>query len=151
MAQQGEHAVPDQVGRRLVAGEQEQSTRVDELLLAERSLRGLYARQPADEVVAWCAPAFADDVPEIGVERRATRARPAEPLSAVGRHAYEATCGREVRGPGPELRAVLGRHAEQFGDDDGGQGKSEVGDEVQATCFGGAVEELVDDRLNAGA
>src|SRR5438067_1457811 len=94
---------------------------------------------------------FAIRRPPISTVSRATRARPAEPLSAVGRHAYEAACGGEVRRPGPELRAVLGRHAEQFGDDDGGQGKSEVGDEVQATCFGGAVEELVDDRLNAGA
>ena len=124
VAQQGEHAVADQVDGRLVAAEHQRRAHRDHLELVERS--------------PWCSARAAGGAPD---RRRRWRGAPAggcrsrrrspagrRPPGAAGVEAVHAA-GDRAR-PLLELRALGVRDVEQLGDDVDRQRVGELGDQV---------------------
>jgi hypothetical protein len=144
LAQQRQHAVADQVGGRLVSGEKDQVAGGQDLLVAQGVALFLGLDHGADEVVPGLAPALGDDTGEVGEELPGGGARrPPALLEATRRDA-----GDERARPLPELSVILGGHAEELGDHDGGKRLGQVVDELQSAVGRGGVEPLVDDLLD---
>ena len=131
LAEQGEHAVADQVRRGLVAGEQQQVAGREQLGVAQRVALLLRLDHRADQVVARRAAAIRDGVGEVAEEAagrpRWRRAR----ASALG----DADARDQRARPLAELAVVADRDAEQLGDHDRGQRLGEVVDQVEAAAF----------------
>ena len=147
-----EEAVADQVGRGLVAGEEQQDRRADHLVRRQRILLVARQHQPAQHVAGRLGGARLDQTAEIAGHQ--ARAFLGAPVLVAGdlRGADEQ---RDVIRPCLDPPQVVARHAQHVHDHAGGQRIGEVGDEVDRLAACGlrrhAVEQLRDDALDVGA
>ena len=140
--QERQHAVADQVGRGLVAGDEQQPQHGQHLALRQR-VAGLFRlREGADDVVARLAPAGLDDRQEVGVEGRARGVR-ASPLPRADERLQDARAG--VR-PLREARPVLRRHPQHLRNHDHRKRTGHRAHQVEAGRVVDGVEELVHHR-----
>ena len=131
MAQQREQAVADEVHRRLVAGDEQQDDRRQQLVGAQAVARFLGRDQRADEVGLGCPPAFLEQRHEV---RGEGQHRAGGTTELLGRR-VEVEDGRHVAGEAPEQLSVLGRNAEQLADHRDRKREGEVADHVEAPRF----------------
>ena len=116
--QQQADAVADEVGRRFVAGEEEQGAVGDEFLLAQGVVGVARGDQGVDEgAVRAFAPTPGHGFLKIGVEGGERRGAAFEPVGVVARAADDAG---DVVGPGAETVDVAIRNAEEMSDNGGG-------------------------------
>ena len=142
VAQQGEHAVADQVRRGLQAADHRDDAVGHHLLVGEPVAVHLGGQERADQPVARVAPLLADGVVEVGGEVLDGLEHTAEQVGVVLEVAEHLGEGDR---PVLELDVVLDRHAEQFGRHDGGQRLGEVGQHVHAA--GAARLDVVDQAV----
>ena len=148
MPQQREHAVADQVGGRLVPGEQQERAGLDQLVLLEPRAVGLCAHEAAHQIVVASLATMTHDVAEVIVEGGGTLLCASDPICPVGGHLHRAAERGEVYGPLLDPVEVGGRHAEQVADHHRRKGKGEVRHEIARAGLGQAVEQEVDYRLH---
>ena len=135
--EEGEQAAAQQRCGGFVAADQEGHAGGEQFALGE----ALGVDEAADEIVARFVAALCGDVQQVGAHG------PEAALGVLGDLEGEPVAGRESGdsvGPGLELMAVFRGHADQDSGDHGGQGESEVADEVKAAGGLDGVEEFVD-------
>ena len=131
--------------RGLVAGNQQQAKHGKQFRQAELVSLLFRRHQTADQVVLRFAPPLLDDVHKILVQLVAGF-RDQAPLF-LGNVRLKAA--RPVAGPDLELRPVLRRHPQQFGNDDHRQRRGDRLHEVEAGRIVDPVEQVVGDRTDA--
>ena len=137
-----QHAVADEVGRRLVAGDEQQAQHGQRLALRQRVAGLLRTGEGADDVVARLAPAGLDDRQEVGVEGLA-RGGCARPLPRPDERLENA---RAVVRPLREAGPVLGRHPQHLRDHDHRERTGHGAHQVEAGRIVHGVEQLVHHR-----
>src|SRR5437667_4876655 len=141
MAEEMEEAVPEQVRRRLVPGEEEEDAVRDRLVAREALALVLGAEHEARQVVARAALALAEERVEVVDQRGCAGARLGEVVALVDR---AAEVRRQPIGPRLDRLEVLLRRAHQPGDYGRGKGEGKLPDEIHRSARGDAVEERID-------
>ena len=147
MAQQGEHAVADQVDGRLVAGHVEQYDERQEFLDAQPVARLLRHEERRQHVVAEVGPSGLDDLGEVGDELGDRRVAGVERLEGGGR--FER--GGEGLAPVADLVGAVLREVEQVGDHLERHREGQFVDELHLAPLGRPVEHGIDLGLHAAA
>ena len=146
MAQQGHHAVPDEIGRRLVAGHKERDAGGDQFGHVQPVV-GRIGRQQRDDVVARLAHPLGDEVGEIGAHLHQAGLgnghRFGPKTAAAGKEAVD------VQRPAPKMIHVRRRRAQELQHDDGRQRVGQRRDEIKAGAAGNLVEQIIDHGLHA--
>jgi hypothetical protein len=114
VAQQGEHAVGDQVDGGLVAGDEQQRYGAQELSLVHPSGRVIAGHQPGEQVVRGVGPARGDEPAQV-LEHLQGGLR-GLPHLLLAHALCWVKAARKSRRPAVEARLILARDAEQFAD-----------------------------------
>jgi hypothetical protein len=114
VAEQRQEAVGDEVRRRLVAAEQEQHARIDDLIRAQRFTAVVHLDEGRHEVVARMLAVHLHEAAQVLRERDESVLGPGAAI--VGPLSFEDERGDLIR-PAAEQVAILRRHAEHRGDD----------------------------------
>ena len=146
MPQQGQQPVANQIHRRLMAGRKQEDDVGQQLVFAQ-PVAGLFNRDQATEhILPRPSPPLSDQADKIGHKGLG---RAVSGLDDFGRNNRVKRAGQR---PGPvfELLPVFKRHANQFGNHNDRQRKSQLTNNVAAApgCY--PVQQLVNNRLDMG-
>ena len=131
-----------------MTGDENQDARRQQLLLGEL-VAGLLRRDEIGEHVgAGRGPAAGDQLPEVAGERVTGLGAPLADLRAR-REQQAVETARDVETPGLESLVILDRHPEHLADHGDGDRIGEVLDQLQGARRLGAIEEAIDDLLDA--
>ncbi len=140
-------AIADEVGCRLVAGDEQEDDHAEHVVLFERAVLRLAAEQVADQVVAEALLARRDLVAEIGAHLAAA---PEDALDLfVAQRAGAERHVDGVVGPALEVGAASRIDAEHLGDDGDRQRHGQIGHHVEPVPGEDAVDVLGGDDADA--
>ena len=142
LTQHHQDRVGDQVHRRLVARDQQQVARRDDLLGGQLVAVLLGRDQRRDQVLAGGGPSLLDqtgDVPTQPVPGLHAFVKAVGHLTGERDERVESLCQQRRRSA--ELRLVLDRHAQHPADHRDGQRMGQVGDGIEAACGRHLVEQ----------
>ena len=147
MRQQGMQPVADQIGRGLVAAEQQQDAGAHDLVVGERVVALLGADERVNQVLRRRGPEAADETAEVFRQLQQPALGPlAPPLDTAGaEHQHH-----QVVGPVLEQVPIGRGHTHHLGDHDRRQRVGEVGDHVHVAARRQLGDETVDDLDDAG-
>ena len=147
MAQERQGAVADQVDRGLMAGDEQEDARGEQLVLAQRVARFLGGDEAREHVVPRRGPALGDEPAEVLGEGAAAGEALLGHLR-VRRQQDGVETARDVHPPRLEALVVLDGDAEHLADDGHGQRIRELLDQVHRPRALDSREQAVDDLLD---
>src|SRR5882724_166194 len=147
--QERQDPVADQVDGRLVAGDEQEDARRDQLLLVELVARLLGGDERRQEIAARRGAALGDETAEV-VADGAASGRAAPRHLRIGRQPDRVETAGDVEAPTLEALVIRDRDAQYLADDIDGDRVGELLDHVHRAHGLGARDEIVDDLPNAG-
>ena len=147
MAEQGEHAVADQVGGRLLAADHGHDRVGDHLVIGKSVTIDLGGPERVDQALGGLNPVSAYRLAEVGEHSVETVQHAREAIRVVLEVAEHLG---EVFRPGLELVAVSWRNSEEFRRHDRREGIGQILDHVHFTPLRHGVEQAVHDVFDVG-